>query len=179
MNEYHNHFDQFTEKIDDSLPYEYDDDGDLVYTGNEHDHPIPVKDIQSHIIKLQEQNRFTTDYQVWLDNELKLHALIDQDLFHHGCCCKEIIDNIVFKDLTTAFLFGKEHEKSFFLPCEFTISNVGVFKQSLPDGMFLPTKDSKLEDNVAKNRYTNMLACKYLNPNIVTFFTAKPKDCLW
>lgn len=80
------------EKIDDSLPYEYDDDGDLVYTGDEHEHPIPVKDIQSHIIKLQEQNRFTADYQ------------------------------------------------------------------SLPDGMFLPTKDSKLEDNVPKNRYTNMLA---------------------
>uniref|UniRef100_K1PD35 Receptor-type tyrosine-protein phosphatase kappa n=1 Tax=Magallana gigas TaxID=29159 RepID=K1PD35_MAGGI len=51
------------EKIDDSLPYEYDDDGDLVYTGDEHEHPIPVKDIQSHIIKLQEQNRFTADYQ--------------------------------------------------------------------------------------------------------------------
>lgn len=34
-------------------------------------------------------------------------------------------------------------------------------KQSLPDGMFLPTKDSKLEDNVPKNRYTNMLACKF------------------
>lgn len=71
MNKYHNYIDQFTVKIDDSLPYEYDDDGDLVYTGDEHEHPIPVKDIQSHIIKLQEQNRFTADYQVWLDSELK------------------------------------------------------------------------------------------------------------
>lgn len=72
-------------------------------------------------------------------------------------------DCIVCNNLTTAFLFGIEYEKSVFLRCEITISNVGVFKQSLPDGMFLPTKDSKLEDNVPKNRYTNMLACKFIS----------------
>lgn len=74
-------------------------------------------------------------------------------------------------NLTTAFLFGKEYEKSFFLPCGITISNVGIFKQSLPDGMFLPTKDSKLEDNVPKNRYTNMLACKYISFSKLLLFS--------
>lgn len=82
--------------------------------------------------------------------------------------------------MTTAFHFGIKHKKSFFLPCEITISNVGVFKQSLPDGMFLPTKDSKLEDNVAKNRYTNMLACKYNNYSQNSyFFTSKPEEYLY
>ncbi|XP_078317952.1 uncharacterized protein LOC111119360 isoform X3 [Crassostrea virginica] len=80
------------DKLDDSLPYAYDEDGDLVYTGNAPEQPIPVKDLQSHNIKLQENGQFSTDYQ------------------------------------------------------------------SLPDGMILPTKDSKLDENMAKNRYTNMLA---------------------
>ncbi|XP_048758085.2 receptor-type tyrosine-protein phosphatase alpha-like isoform X2 [Ostrea edulis] len=80
------------EDLDDSLPYVYDKDGDLIYAGGPQGYPIPVKDIQSHVIKLQEENQFFSDYK------------------------------------------------------------------SLPDGMFLPTKDSNLDDNMPKNRYTNMLA---------------------
>lgn len=53
-----------TDKLDDSLPYAYDEDGDLVYTGNAPEQPIPVKDLQSHNIKLQENGQFSTDYQV-------------------------------------------------------------------------------------------------------------------
>lgn len=45
MNKYYNYIDYFIEKIDDFLLYEYDDDGDLVYIGDEYEYFIFVKDI--------------------------------------------------------------------------------------------------------------------------------------
>ena len=65
-----------TDKLDDSLPYAYDEDGDLVYTGNAPEQPIPVKDLQSHNIKLQENGQFSTDYQVSVGRQVQGTMLV-------------------------------------------------------------------------------------------------------